>query len=72
MSTKRWTENCPAQKELVKRMDSGDLTSESQPKPTYDKYSVFKNYSLVTFRNHFAFVKFHLCYNFRKYLVTSF
>ena len=38
-------------------MDSGDLTSDSQPKPTYDKYSVFKNYSLVTFRNHFALEK---------------
>ena len=56
MPAERWTATCPAQKEVVKRIEC-DITNDSVPKPTYEKYAVFKAHTLSTFRSHLGLEK---------------
>ena len=57
MPIERWTATCSAQKELVLKCNSGEITHECSPKTVWEKSAVFKTYTLANFRNHFAIEK---------------
>ena len=53
----KWKKDGDAQAYLESLFESAEITPEDKPKEVYDKYAIFRDYSIDVFRKYFNMVK---------------